>query len=106
MLGLGQEAAEAVDGIGSACHRYTPSFWGDRRRNRGTYTSSWPGSQRIMSILRSVRAREAAAPGCRRPSGPPLFLLAGDGGKTDGPVRLVQEESGRVTGSEDRVASG
>ena len=56
VLGLGQEAAEAVDGIGSACHRYTPSFRGDRRRNRETYTLSRPGSQRIMPVLQQVYA--------------------------------------------------
>src|SRR5262249_34042142 len=37
MLGLGHEAGEAVDANGSACHRYTPSYWRDRRRNRRTY---------------------------------------------------------------------
>jgi hypothetical protein len=58
VVGSGQEGGEVGDGIGNACHRYTPSFSGDRRRNRDTYTSSWPGSHRIM-LLRSVSAGDA-----------------------------------------------
>jgi hypothetical protein len=59
MFGFGQEAGKPVDEIGSACHRYTPSFLGDRERDRRTYTSSWPGSQRKMRVLRSVGAGQA-----------------------------------------------